>query len=141
MLIILLGFYGLYAHFNNPLKSIDLYYMDFTPKIYLIWFTVILIFLMSIISLVLYFLKKLPKITLIYPIYNVILFIVWLNLIPAIIGFYYADETIEEMTDFIDEISSYDFIAYFFDIGFSLFILYRSNAINILKNKNSFKTW
>tara|TARA_Y100000310_G_scaffold296300_1_gene328448 strand:+ start:5770 stop:6240 length:471 start_codon:yes stop_codon:yes gene_type:complete len=129
-LILILALHSLYTRLKGGLLISEIVYMDYSLKHYIIISMAPLMFLLSIISVILVWKKKLSKILLIYPIYYIFVFIIWLNLIPISIVLI---ENWGIALNMMDEMSFYDVFFYFFDLGFSVFML-----TNIKKLKKSY---
>ena len=118
-IVILFALYNLYLHFSNPITVTEAaYYIGFQPH----FFVGLLIVLLSAISLFIVIKNKFPKITWVYPIYSLIFFIIWLNLVPIIISTVVKD--FDKALSILDRQSVYDWLTYFFDIGFSSYMLF-----------------
>ncbi len=135
LLIFIGGAYGLFARFSGGfevdamrrLASIS----ELTPWLYVLFAFPLLILLLSVISIIISTKRKFSKMFFIYPIYYVFWYVLWVFLIPVLVVMYL--HSVENAFNITYAISKFDVIFYFFDVLFSLFMLFFLTKFIVIK--------
>jgi len=120
-IVLLVGIVSLLSNIFKHIRSEDTFSIS-TLNFVILMCIPIIILILSIISLVLKYRNNLPNIFLVYPIYFMCYLLIWIIIIPILIGVFYPS-TIN--LGVLDKFYNFNPVFYVFDIVFSSFMLYR----------------
>ena len=136
LLVLFYAVINIYSGLFGTTKVSDFIKMDVTFRSHFGMFFGLFILGLSIITFILIYKNKLPIFNLVYPVYNILFFIIWLNIVPFMILF---NNEWDIAILILDNITNYDFLFYFVDLGLSSYFLYKlsRNKKEIIKDSIS----